>query len=502
MGDAGQPPIQTGPAGLPSLNPTKSFWQTSHPNPITHHRSTEYLPTKASIVVIGTGISGTFATHELLNHHKVNDILVLEARTTCSAATGRNGGHCRPLIHSQRAGIIDFEMRNYRAVKALAQNAECDFREVPGGGCLGFWNRVYFEEAKASLSIRRDEDEITASKQNASIRVVEDPKELKALGLTGGVVGALIQDDFAASLSPYKLIISMWKGMLDDFANRVNLQTETPVTKITRAPAAAEGDGGQSGWIVHTPRGDVYADQVILATNGYTSHLLPEFEACIVPTQAQMSALIPPRESPYSKTLIPMSYGFEGVGTQDRVMSDYLVQNPILEYEDPVVGRGGHLMFGGGRHEVRGNGVGVSDDSYVDEDAEVYLRGLPARLILAGTETEPETQTKTELLDIAGSWTGIIGHSADEYPWVGGVPELEGVFVCAGYTGHGMTNAGLCGRHVARLAASIQRGEDWQQVQDREIELGERGEDAGVPREYVITTERINAFALMGRETP
>jgi len=490
MGDAGHPTIQTGLAGLPSTNPTKSFWQTSHPNPITHHRSTESLPTRASIVVIGTGISGTFATHELLNYHRgINDILVLEARTTCSAATGRNGGHCRPLIHSQRAGIIDFEMRNYRAIKALAQNAECDFREVPGGGCLGFWNREYFEEAKASLSLRRDGDG-TASEQNASIRVVEDPDELKALGLTGGVVGALVQGSFAASLSPYKLIISMWKGMLDEFASRVNLQTETPVTNITRAVAAAKDGGGKGGWIVHTHRGNVHTDQVILATNGYTSHLLPEFEACIVPTQAQMSALIPPRESPYSKTLIPMSYGFEGVGTQDRVMSDYLVQNPILENEDKVVGRGGHLMFGGGRHEVRGNGVGVSDDSYVDEDAEIYLRGLPSRLMLG----EAQSETQTKLLDIAGSWTGIIGHSADEYPWVGGVPGSEGVFVCAGYTGHGMTNAGLCVRHVARLAACSWRGESWRQVQDREVEMSERGEDAGVPREYVITTERMDAL--------
>ncbi|KAI1615535.1 FAD dependent oxidoreductase [Exophiala viscosa] len=506
MGDAGHPVVESGPAGLPSQNPTQSFWQTSHPNPITHHRSSPSLPPRASIVVIGTGISGTFATHELLNSHKdVNNILVLEARTTCSAATGRNGGHCRPLIHSQRAGIIDFEMRNYRAVKALAtQNGvNCDFREVPGGGCLGFWNRVYFDEAKAAISsnLRQDSSETTTTKQNEMVRVVEDAEELKALGLTGGVVGALVQDQYAASLSPYKLIISMWNGMLTEFANRVNLQTETPVTKITKT-AGTGGGGGSGGWIIHTRRGDVLADQVILATNGYTSHLLPEFEQCITPVQAQMSALIPPPESPYSKTLIPMSYGFEGVGSQDRVMSDYLVQNPILDHEDknPVVGRGGHLMFGGGRHVARGNGVGVSDDAYVDADAEIYLRGLPARLSLVGSQSE--TQAQPELLDIAASWTGILGHSADGHPWVGGVPGLEGLFVCAGYAGHGMTNAGLCGRHVARLVASSQRGEDWRQVQDNEVEMGERGEDAGVPKEYVITTERMDAFAVMGKRTP
>lgn len=545
MGDAGTPTLLMtglGPSGLPSSNPTKSFWQTSHPNPITHHRSTASLPSRASVVVIGTGISGTFATQDLLLNSHVNDVLVLEARTTCSAATGRNGGHLQPLIHSERSGIIDFEMRNYRAIKALIQQygVECDFRDVPG--CLGFWNRTYFEEAKAALALYRDDEdenedgegvmgdedehvhddkhaETTASmhasskhkhkhKQNSLVRVIEDPEDLKALGLTGGVVGALVQN-VAASLSPYKLIIAMWTRMLERFGSpRLNLQTETPVTAILRAGATAEPEGDQDGsgssggegWIVRTHRGGVHAGQVILATNGYTSHLIPQLANCIVPVQAQMAALVPPKDSPFRKTLIPRSYGFMGVGSQDRVMSDYLVQNPIYreDHEDreaAVVGggvggrrrRGGHLMFGGGRSEVRGHGVGVSDDDYVDEDAEIYLRGLGARLRLdqreqdererqiqvgretgaeterqrqtdvqtqtrtqtqthtqtdtkteTNTKAETQTETKPKLLDIAASWTGIIGHSTDGHPWVGGVPGSEGLFVCAGYTGHGM----------------------------------------------------------------
>lgn len=34
-------------------------------------------------------------------------------------------------------------------------------------------------------------------------------------------------------------------------------------------------------------------------------------------------------------------------------------------------------------------------------------------------------------------WSGVLGYSADFKPFVGAHPEKEGVFVCAGFTGHG-----------------------------------------------------------------
>jgi len=218
MGDVGCPPIATGASGLPSSNPTQSFWQASHPNAVKDHRSTPALPPKASIVVIGTGITGTFAAHELLTNstsesipHSPDEVevLVLEARTLCSAATGRNGGHLQPLIHDQHAGIIDFELANFNHVESLvAQHGiPCDFRRLPG--CLGFWNRTYFEEAKAALGSE------AICKHREKVRVVEDSGELEKLRLRGAV-GAFVQTT-AASLSPYKLCVWIWEDLLKKF---------------------------------------------------------------------------------------------------------------------------------------------------------------------------------------------------------------------------------------------------------------------------------------------
>ncbi|KIW79929.1 hypothetical protein Z517_06544 [Fonsecaea pedrosoi CBS 271.37] len=707
MGDAGGSPAtsSTAPpphhqqrpvrAGLPSANPTPSFWQTSFPNPLVHHRSTPNLPASVDVAVVGTGISGTFAVDELLSHVQgvdvavtdLNDdnddnsnsltVLALEARTLCSAATGRNGGHLQPIVHGAPAHIIDFELRNFHHVEALALNTSrkagddgitvdeddqsechgdyhdeietessippsapnwCDFRRLEG--CLGFWNEEFFRDAKrdfalaaststdntgAGTGIGSDKTTNTRSaseddKPTRLARVVEDPAELETLGLKidSGAVGAIVQS-VAASLSPYKLCVGLWSGLLERFEQgrdqgqnakpevgrdgrgtggrvtearvskrTLNLQTDTPVTALERVYGDDnDNDNATHGWILHTPRGNVHARTVILATNAYTSHLLPDFAPLIRPVQAQMSALIPPppppslspargehhkisgdgtangnpnatdeaencdKNSDAPRPLIPMSYGFVGVGDMDRVMSDYLVQNPYHHHHhhhndrhgDSDSGRdrqGGHLMFGGGRHLALHHGEGVWDDDFVDKRVERYLRGLSERLHLNqpslnskaksndrthqdrtrvatddGTGTESSLSpssspshthsTDDDLLPLAASWTGIIGHSSDGHPWIGPAPDHPGVFVCAGYTGHGMTNAPLCGRDVARRAVRALRvwragdtGRDGNGDRDigRDIDvdvhLDEDGNaECNVPPEYLITRDRI-----------
>jgi glycine/D-amino acid oxidase-like deaminating enzyme len=494
MGDASIQIISSGPASLPALNPTKSYWQTSYPNPVADHRSTSSLPSKATVVIVGTGICGVFAAHEILTQSADVDILVLEARTVCSAATGRNGGHLVPIIHEQRPGIIAWELRNFHHVEGLIEAAEipCDFRKL--NGCIGFWNKTYFDEAKAAL---KEATAIAPEQTSKGVRVVEDASALEALNLVGAV-GALVQTT-AASLSPYKLVTKLWQDLLDKHEGtvRLNLQTTTPVTSLSYNEAIRS-------YLITTDRGNVSASHVILATNGYTSHLLPQFSSLITPRQAQMSAQLPPKDSPFSKQLIPQSYGFLGIPGMDREMSDYLVQQPLLE--KGTAGAGGELMYGGGRQAARGNGVLVSDDSYVDPEVEQYLRRLPERLNLRSSSpsdgTTPTNAPSPIQLELLASWTGIIGSSVDGYPWVGGVPEHPGLFLAGGYSGHGMPNAPLSGRHVARLVLESLKGGDWARLQRTEVELTEQGggsaannndhkNNFGVPVEYVITKERI-----------
>ena len=468
MGDLG-PPCDFNVAKratLPSLNPTKSFWQTSHPNEVVDYRSTPDLPKTADVVLIGSGITAVFAARELLETSSSADVLVLEARGICSGATGRNGGHVQPLVHEQPPHIIDFELSTFRLVESLIRENDiaCDFRKL--SGCVGFWNKTYFEEAKEALAKACKIDPRHAD----LVEIVEDPKELRELRLLNAI-GALRQSA-AASLSPYKLVIWMWRDLLTRYPGRLNLQANTPVHSIHDA---VNGSGAN----IRTSRGtlSVPDGHVIIAANGYASYLVPELEDVITPTQGQMSASVP--HGIDSDQLLLHSYGFLGVGNQDRVMSDYLVQAPLST--------GGHLMYGGGRAYVPNDGSGVSDDSYVDLDAEEYLRSLPERLNLRTASGNHETESSSSnKLDMVASWTGIMGYSKDHYPWVGRVPNRN-VWVSCGYTGHGMTNAPACGRYIAQLLADDTSGNRLPGIENAAFFRQD------IPKEYIISSARIAA---------
>lgn len=76
------------PVTLPRDNPTLSYWQDP-PDGIADLRSTPELPQRAEIVIIGSGITGAAVAWNL--GQSSNSIVMLEARETCSGATGRNG---------------------------------------------------------------------------------------------------------------------------------------------------------------------------------------------------------------------------------------------------------------------------------------------------------------------------------------------------------------------------------------------------------------------------
>ena len=172
---------------------------------------------------------------------------------------------------------------------------------------------------------------------------------------------------------------------------------------------------------MHTPRGTIRARSVILATNGYTSHLLPEFADLIVPVRGEMSALLPPKGAPR----LPNSYGLYGQRGQPLHSDDYLNQRPYEGVPNPA----GHYMFGGASGAAKHEYVGVWDDSVVDEGMAAWLRRRLLEYMDLGGETD-----RLEELKASHQWTGIMGYSRDNHPWVGKVPG-SGVWLAGGYTG-------------------------------------------------------------------
>ncbi|KAF2252043.1 DAO-domain-containing protein [Trematosphaeria pertusa] len=292
------------------------------------------------------------------------------------------------------------------------------------------------------------------------IKIIRDKEELKKHRVSEDCIGATLTAG-AGSLWPYKLVTFILERLVKE--GKLNLQTQTPVTEISSAFSTHS---------VHTPRGTIKANTVILATNGYTSALLPHFADLIVPARGEMSALFPPQGS----TILPDSYGMVAALGQPANNDDYLIQRPFSGVPNPA----GHLMFGGGRGVGTLPTIGVSDDSVIDEASAAYLRGALLKILELGGETEGLTE-----LQAAAQWTGIMGYSRDNHPWVGKVPDREGLWLCAGYTGHGMPNGTLCGKAVVEMVLGQEAGRDVGAVMEDMTREGE------IPKSYLITEERI-----------
>ncbi|ORY12986.1 FAD dependent oxidoreductase [Clohesyomyces aquaticus] len=445
-------------ATLPTPKSTSSFWH-SEPNAfLLGHRTTEALPTEADIAIVGSGITGSAVARFLAEDERASgkSVVMLEAREACWGATGRNGGHCQPLLFDRAADVADFELKNVAAVQSYVQahNVPCEWRSV--SGCRTFWSEELMAEAEREVAHLNTVAPDIAQR----VTIIKDKDELKKHRVSSDCVGATLTEG-AGSLWPYKLVTFVLEKLVKE--GKLNLQTNTPVTEISSS---------DSKHTLHTPRGTVTSKTIILATNGYTSAIVPHFADLIVPVRGEMSALLPPKKS----TILPDSYGMVGALDQPANNDDYLIQRP---YED-VPNPGGHLMFGGGRGSGVLPTIGISDDSVMDEGSAAYLRAALLKVLELDGETEG-----LEELTAAAEWSGIMGYSRDNHPWVGKVPDKEGLWISAGYTGHGMPNGTLCGKAVVDMMLGEEAGEDVYALQAKMVQKGE------MPKSYIISKERI-----------
>jgi glycine/D-amino acid oxidase-like deaminating enzyme len=321
-------------------------------------------------------------------------------------------------------------------------------------------------EAKSQIDILQKESPELAKR----VTTITGPSELSAHSVNPTCSGATLTTG-AGSLWPYKLVTFIIQKLLAE--KKINLQTNTPVTRISPAQTTTASPTTKGRWTLQTPRGTITAKHILLATNAYTSHLLPSFSSLVVPVRGTMTALLPPAGS----TLLPNSYGFVGAGPgKNPDADDYLIQRPF----SGVPNAKGHLMFGGGRAAGQSAAVGEADDSIVDEASVSYLQKMLLQTLSLGGSAAGMHELEVDM-----AWSGIMGYSRDNAPWVGGVLGMEGVWLCAGYTGHGMPNATLCAKAAVEMLLADEKGEDLLKVQERMVREGR------FPAAYLLSEKRL-----------
>jgi glycine/D-amino acid oxidase-like deaminating enzyme len=304
----------------------------------------------------------------------------------------------------------------------------CYWQERPS--CHAYMSRGVWEEALIQVQALEKLD----SEVIRNVTIMEDKASLARMRVPNAI-GAIVSAT-AAQFWPYKLVAWVLEDLIK---GRLNLQTTTPALRLEPL--------GHNKWAVHTSRGIIEANHIALTTNGYTSYLISELAGLIVPVKGEMSALRPPG----SLVSRPCDYTYKWIGSSpdgqvhNRVQDDYLIQLP---FNSETSSQGGQLLFGGAQNAASEAMIGVDDDSKVDEGAARRLRvalheymaldddystsnrEVEKNLNGSATNCLPEFQAEYE-------WSGIMGYSRDNFPWCGGIQGKNGLWIAAGYTGHG-----------------------------------------------------------------
>jgi glycine/D-amino acid oxidase-like deaminating enzyme len=153
------------------------------------------------------------------------------------------------------------------------------------------------------------------------------------------------------------------------------------------------------------------ADQIVLATDGYTHGLLEELDAAVRPVRGQVIATEPLEAEDYACP----HYARHG--------HDYWQQTPDLR-----------LVLGGFRDSA------IKEESTAKEGT---TPGVQRRLEEFAAELAGRPPK------ITNRWSGIFGVTKDRLPLAGPVPGRDGLWVTCGYSGHGNVLGLACGELVA-----------------------------------------------------
>lgn len=226
---------------------------------------------EADVAIVGGGYTGlSTALHLALAGAKV---VVLEQEEIGFGASGRNGGQVNPGIkidppairstygEAMAERIIALTGGAPGALFDIVRRHAIDCAPVQAGWVLPAHNPAALEKLRAKAAAWQE--------LGVAMRML-DRAETAALTGTSAYLGALL-DPRGGAVQPLGLARGLARAALDAGAT---IHTRTPVTRIARR------DGG--GWLIATARGEVRAERVLIATNGYTGPLWPQLERSIV----------------------------------------------------------------------------------------------------------------------------------------------------------------------------------------------------------------------------
>lgn len=352
---------------------TGSYWLAEPTEPIPAPRGDG----RVDVAIVGAGVTGCACALALAEGGL--RVRVHEARRVAWGASGRNGGF------ALRGGALPYHVARVE---------------------LGPERAAQLWRLSERFLDRMQELAGDALRRVGSLRLTDEEE----LGEVRAEFEALREDGFEAE----------WLDRFDPpldrlFRGAIRHPTDgalQPARWVRRLAAQAMAAGAE---IVEESRveslDELKADQVVIATDGYTRGLVPALDEVIRPTRGQVIVT-----EPLDRILFPCPH-------YARHGFDYWQQTPE-----------GNLVLGG-RRDVAADHEYTGEEALTDEVQEA-LESFAEQLL-------------GEAPRIAHRWPGIFGSVDDRIPLAGKLPGQDGVWVAAGYSGHGNVLGLACGELVA-----------------------------------------------------
>jgi glycine/D-amino acid oxidase-like deaminating enzyme len=325
------------------------------------------LPERTDILVIGGGIAGTSLMHHLVRRRF--SAVLAERRHLAFGASGRNAGF---LL----AGVADCYAE---AVRIFGRSKAREVWQTTDEN----HDRMIEAVAGVDVGYRRLGSMTFASGDEERARLEESAQMLGDDGFAAHWDGRRLLNPRDGEVDP-SAVVGALAGRLREGVIREGVE----VTAIEPAGEEVTVRAGES---------ECRAGVVVLATNGYTSLLLPQVK--IQPTRAQMLA-----SAPLSRSVCDLP-------TYSHFGYRYWRQLPS-----------GEVLIGGWRDTSM-----ETEKTLDDQPTPEIQEHLDGKL----EEMSPGAE-------VTNRWAGIMGFTETGLPLVGPVDGMKNVYTCAGFNGHGM----------------------------------------------------------------
>lgn len=389
---------------------TSLWWDTLEPRLLVPRPPLDGDRT-ADVVIVGAGFTGLWTAYYLRERSPDADIVVIDSEVAGFGASGRNGGWCSALFPTSLERLAEMSSRDdairlYRTMNdtvdvigdVISQHGiDVDWHK--GGTIVAARSAAQRERALADVADWRSWGFGTDD-----VRFLEADEARDIMNVTDCEGG--MYTPHCAAIHPAKLVREL--ALIVEASG-------TAVFEHTRATSVEPG-------IVRTEHGDIRAQFVVRATEGYTA-TIPGYKRTLAPIYSLMIATEPLSDDAWAR-----------IGLVDR--ATFSDGRHLIIYGQRTAD--GRIAFGG-----RGAPYHFGSRIHPDQDRDDRVHNELAAVLV-------DLFPVLDGVSITHRWGGPLGIPRDWCASVGLDP-ISGMAWGGGYVGDGVGTSNLAGRTLADL---------------------------------------------------